>query len=54
MTLTDLIRLVQNRLSTLNNQRSTAASHGDVSEVMRIDDLIAETQLTLDQLHTLS
>jgi len=53
MTIADLIRLASNRLSTLNNQRGTAVAMGDTYALENIDNLIAETQATLDKLHTL-
>ena len=53
MTIADLIRLVSNRLSTLNNQRGTAVSLGDTDAIERLDQAIAETQDTLNKLHTL-
>ena len=53
MTIADLIRQASNRLSTLNNQRSNAVAQGDTVALASIDSLIAETQATLDKLHTL-
>ena len=53
MTIADLIRLASNRLATLNGQRNTAVAHGDTLALESIDNLIAETQATLDKLHTL-
>lgn len=53
MTIVDLIRLASNRLSTLNGQRGTAVAQGDTVALESIDNLIAETQATLDKLHTL-
>jgi hypothetical protein len=53
MTITDLIRLASNQLSTLNNRRSTAVAQGDSVALESIDNLIAETQATIDKLHTL-
>lgn len=52
MTIADLIRLASNRLSTLNNQRGTAVLLGDTQSLESIDNQIAETQATLDKLHT--
>ena len=53
MTIADLIRLTSNRLATLNNQRGTAVAQGDTLALENIDNLIAETQSTLNKLHTL-
>lgn len=53
MTIADLIRLTSNRLATLNIQRNTAVAMGDTYALESLDNLIAETQATLDKLHTL-
>jgi len=53
MTVSDLIRLMTNKLATLNGQRTTAVVHGDVELLIALDAQIAETQATLDQLKTL-
>lgn len=53
MSLEDLIRLMEARLSALNSARASAASIGDLNEVTRLDADIATTQITLDQLRTL-
>jgi hypothetical protein len=53
MTIQDLIRLASNQLSTLNNRRGTAVALGDSAALESIDNLIAETQATIDKLHTL-
>lgn len=53
MSLAELIQLVQNKLSALNSARASAASVGDINQVILLDAQIAETQLTLDQLKTL-
>lgn len=53
MTVSDLIRLMTNKLATLNGQRTTAVVHGDVELLVALDAQIAETQATLDQLKTL-
>jgi len=54
MTVTDLIRLMTNKLATLNGQRTTAVVHGDVELLVALDAQIAETQATLDQLRSLT
>lgn len=53
MTITDLIKLASNKLTMLNNARATAVTLGDVDAITKIDTSIAETQSTLDKLHTL-
>lgn len=53
MTVSDLIRLMTNKLATLNGQKTTASVHGDVEQVIALEAQIAETQATLDQLKSL-
>jgi hypothetical protein len=53
MTVPDLIRLMTNKLATLNGQKTTATIHGDVEMVVALEVQITETQNTLDQLKTL-
>lgn len=50
MSVEDLIKLLQARLAALNSARASAASVGDLAEVVRLDGDIGKTQLTLDQL----
>jgi hypothetical protein len=50
MTIQDLITLLSNKLASLNNAKSTAIANGDVEAVLRLDNEIAETQDTLNQL----
>jgi len=54
MSIQDLIKMVENRLSALNNMKSTAVSLGDVGQVNYLDSQIEQTTLTLDQLKTLA
>jgi len=44
---------MQNRLNTLNNSRSIAASTGDIDAVVSIETQINDTQVTLKQLMSL-
>ena len=53
MSVEDLIRLMEARLSALNSARGSAAAVGDLAQVTRLDIDIAQTQTTLDQLRTL-
>jgi hypothetical protein len=53
MTIADLLRLAQARLSHLNGQRADAAAIGNAAAIERLDREIAETQATIDALHTL-
>jgi hypothetical protein len=47
MSISDLIRLAQNRLATLNSARATADRDGDADRVAALDTEIAETEATL-------
>lgn len=53
MTISDLIKLMENRLSYLNSSRSHAASIGDADQVAAIDVQIETTQNTLNLLRSL-
>ena len=53
MTITDLIRLAQNRLMTLNAQATVANQRGDTDQLAKIEEEVAQTQSTLTQLLTL-
>ena len=54
MKLQELIVLLSNKLSSLNNAKSTAINQGDVATVLLLDDEIAETQTTLNSLQSVS
>lgn len=54
MTLDELIRLMEARLSALNGARASAAAVGDLAQITRLDADVAQTQQTLDQLRTLT
>lgn len=54
MTLAEVIRLVENKLSALNSARASALAIGDMNQVILLDSQITETQMTLDQLRTLA
>ena len=47
MSISDLIRLAQNRLATLNSARATADRNGETDRVSTLDAEIAETEATL-------
>lgn len=47
MSISDLIRLAQNRLATLNSARATADRDGDADRVAALDTEISETEATL-------
>jgi hypothetical protein len=53
MTIDELIRLAQNRLSFLNQQKGDAVSRGDVAAILKAEDEISETQNTIELLQSL-
>jgi hypothetical protein len=53
MTLDSLMSLLNNRLRFLQSQRPISVSVGDVQKVIELDNEIAQTQLTLDQVRSL-
>ena len=54
MTISDLIRLASNRAALLAHQRGLADHQGDVARLVELDAQIAQTQETLEKLHTLT
>lgn len=54
MTISDLIRLAEARLATLNGAHTTAARAGDTQRLAQLDAEIAETTATLAALRTLT
>ena len=53
MTVSDIVRLLRAKLSTLNSAHATASANGDIDQVIRLEGEISETQATLDQLLSL-
>lgn len=53
MKMQELITLMANKLSYLNNAKSTAMASGDVEAVLRLDSEISETQTTLNSLQAI-
>ena len=53
MTLSELVSLLANKLSSLNNAKSTAIASGEIAAVLRLEGEIAETQDTLRQLQSI-
>lgn len=53
MTIADLIKLAENRLSTLNGMVVSAFQRGDTEQLAKIDEEITQTQATLDALRGL-
>jgi hypothetical protein len=47
MSISDLIRLAQNRLATLNSAWATADRDGDDARISQLETEIAETEATL-------
>lgn len=50
MTISELIALLENQITTLNVARTTAERLGDVTRVIEVDAKITETATTLDTL----
>lgn len=50
MTIPEIVRLLQNRIATLNGLLATAHIRGDIVEVMKIEADITETQATINTL----
>jgi len=48
----DLIELMKNRLSTLNNQRAAAYAVGDVLGVVSFDEEIQKTNALIEKLQS--
>lgn len=48
-----IIRVLENRLQTLNNIKTAAIQAGDLQKVVQIEGELAETELTLTELRTL-
>lgn len=53
MTIPQLIEMCERRIAYLNGVRGSAAALGDLQQLEQIDAQIAETQQTLNQLHSL-
>ncbi len=54
MTLQELITLLENKLTHTSNQKLIAEQRGDIQLAEELNEQIINTQLTLDQLKTLS
>lgn len=53
MTIPEIIALLENQITTLNNARATAERLGEIQRVIEIDNKIVETQNTLETLRDL-
>lgn len=54
MTVQQLIQMAERRIAFLQQSRISADNQGDAEAVSRIDDEIAQTQTTLNQLQSLN
>ena len=45
-----ILKVMQNRLMSLNNIRSSAVNSGDLERIVQVDAEIAETEITIDDL----
>jgi hypothetical protein len=50
MNIAFIIKVLENRLQSLNNIRSAAINVGDLEKIVQIDAEIDETQMTLNEL----
>jgi hypothetical protein len=50
MNIAFIIRVLENRLQSLNNLRSAAINAGDLEKIVQIDAEISETEMTLSDL----
>jgi hypothetical protein len=50
VTAEELIRLLKNQLTSLNNLMATATALGDVAQVLALEVQISQTELTVTQL----
>lgn len=53
MTIPQLIEMCERRIAYLNGVRGSAVALGDLQQLEQIDAQLAETQQTLNQLHSL-
>lgn len=53
MTIADRIRLLSNRLASLNEQKATAEARGDIERAAAIEADVLETDATLSALRAL-
>jgi hypothetical protein len=50
MTITEIIFILENKVKTLEQQRSMAVTNGDIEVVTAIDTQLIETKTTVDTL----
>ena len=50
MNIAFILKVMQNRLMSLNNIRSSAVNAGDLERIVQLDAEIAETEITIDDL----
>jgi hypothetical protein len=54
MTISNLIKLLELKVTELSRQRATVAAFGDIASMLRIDSEIAETEATLSTLRAMA
>lgn len=54
MTISEVVRIISNRLMSLQSQRTQAVMLGDLQQVSTLDAEIEETQRTLNALQSLA
>jgi hypothetical protein len=53
MKINEIIKITENKLASLRNERSNAVLAGDLELVTSLDDQIRETETTLTKLNTI-
>lgn len=53
MNIVEIIKITENKLANLRNERSNAVLAGDLELVVKLDDQISETEITLGKLKTI-
>lgn len=52
MNIAFILRVMENRLQSLNNIRAAAVNSGDLEKIVQLDAEIAETEITIQDLRT--
>lgn len=52
MNIAFILRVMENRLQSLNNIRTAAVNSGDLEKIVQLDAEIAETEITIQDLRT--
>jgi len=53
MTLDEVLKIMYNRVSALRNARITAVNNGDLENVLKIDNDLVTTMMSIEELETL-